>query len=907
MLEAREKVCLHAHHAGILYALICAANERAGGAAAVPDGLMPEAVEQCRIVILSGEPYAFGLTLLAPGCEKATAVVRQLAEGLADFGAHGSARKGQLNGNFRVVRVEDLVAGAELTDAHTLRAVPSASIHEQIDRVGGCESVTLRFHAPLRLKRPSAKRRPGHFYFDGMCFDPTTFQDRLVQRLAALGFGNREDAHGQTPEAKTLANGLVWLDLAYGPRSLRKTLGGAVGRVTLRLSDPRAARLLVLGQYVRLGENTRLGFGSYSVEELGPDPYACKRSVPLLAYCLKGPEVDARAAELDLPSGLAREAIEHIEGGYYQPGPHTMLTIRQGQGRLRRLSIPSRLDRALQRVVMDRLEPALNMLFEESSFAYRKGLGRNKAAKRIRNAYRQGFRYALRTDFSRFFDSVDHDKLRCRLEAYLADDQTVDLIMTWVAGGAPEPGRGLPTGAPLSPLISNLFLDTFDEQVEAGGACLVRYADDFLMLFRSEQEANQAQHVAQDVARQLLLSLNEDKTIQLDLAEPFDFLGYRFERHERWEILEDNTPRHVEDLGWHDAKTLTRWVDSELSLPGELDHIPATPDSVVIFGPGAAMVKTADERLICSYVDGRDETSTELAGVGAIVVLGRATITGIALHRLLQANIPVLLAGDSGTTAGMLTGASDLEDPQTLTGQVVVARDEDRRLAIAQALIGAKLRNYAALAASLEDSQKGTQLSNALLDLAEKVPWTDSVEATLGIEGAAAARWYGNLEAFLPEGFHFDRRVAPHAKDPINVMLNISHTVLYRQLVLTVRHCGLIPSLGIMHKPRPGHGALASDLHEPFRHLMDLAVLLAARDMSPDDFQKTSSGPFALKIRPQRARQLYATIWSVLARHCQSKQGGEIRSYRMWMASLARSLRRHLRDPREPFEVFEHP
>jgi CRISPR-associated endonuclease Cas1 len=907
LLEVTEKVCLHAHHAGVVYALICAANERSGGAAAVPDGIMPDVVEQCRIVLLPGQQYAFGMTFLAPGTEQATAVVRQLTGGLTDLGAKGSARKGKLDGNFRVARVEDLVAGHELTEAQTLSAVPSAHIRCQIERIGAMETVTLRFVSPLRLKRPSAERRAGHFYMDGMCFDPSTFLARLIQRLAALGFGNREDTCSEPPEARTLANGLVWLDLAYGPRSMRKTLGGAVGRVTLRVPDPRAARLLVLGQYVRIGENTRFGFGSYTVDELGPDLYACKRAVSLLSYCLKSPEVDVRAAELDLPSGVTREAVGLMEAGHYQPEPHTTITIRQGHDRLRRLSIPSRLDRALQRAVMDRLGPALNMLFEESSFAYRKGLGRNKAANRIRGAYRQGFRYALRTDFSRFFDSIDHDRLRCRLEAYLADDEMVDLLMSWVENGAPEPGRGLPTGAPLSPLISNLFLDTFDEQVEASGACLVRYADDFLMLFKSEREANQAKKTTQDVARQLLLTLNEDKTLQLNLAEPFDFLGYRFERHEQWEILEDDAPRRVEDLGWHDAKAPMHLAESAVSLPGELDHIPTTPDSVVILGPGAALVKTTDDRLVCSYVDGRDETSTELAGVGAVIVLGRATIAGTALHQLLQEDIPVFLAGDSGAPVGLLNGASDLEDPETMAAQVFVARDEARRLAVAQALIGAKVRNYASLAASLQDGEAGTRLNHALLDLAEKIQWTDSVDETLGIEGAAAARWYEGLDAFLPDGFRFDRRVAPHAKDPINVMLNIAYTVLYRQLVITARQCGLVPSLGIMHKVHPGHAALASDLQEPFRHLMDLAVLLAAREMSPDDFHRSSSGPFALQIRPQRARQLYATIWSVLARHCQSRSGGEIRSYRMWMATLARSLRRHLKNPSEAFEVFEHP
>src|SRR5262249_59106429 len=121
-----------------------------------------------------------------------------------------------------------------------------------------------------------------------------------------------------------------------------------------------------------------------------------------------------------------------------------------------------------------------------------------------------------RSDFHRFFDSIDHGLLRQRLDAYLADDRLVELIMLWVTSGAIQPGRGLPTGSVLSPLLANLFLDQFDEHVVGEGARLVRYADDFLLLFRDETQAKAVYEDAYREAEQLRLTLNEEKTHLLD-------------------------------------------------------------------------------------------------------------------------------------------------------------------------------------------------------------------------------------------------------------------------------------------------------------------------------------------------------------------------------------------------------
>ena len=334
---------------------------------------------------------------------------------------------------------------------------------------------------------------------------------------------------------------------------MRKALGGAVGRVTLTNVTPEVAACLAWGQYARIGEATRFGFGHYRIEELGPPPFACARAGDLLTLAVEHAALDEAAARWELPAGEAREAARQLIAGEYQPRPHFRLEIPKPDGGRRTLAIPSRLDRVLQRAVLEVVAPAVDLFLEESSLAYRRGLGRHTAARRLRQAFADGFRWGVKADFLAFFDSVDHAQLRERIAAYVADDRLTDVLMRWVTDGAPQADRGVPTGAPLSPLLANLFLDEFDETL---GRRLIRYADDFVILFRQKEEAEQVLAEARRAAETLQLELNRDKTRTLELGSGFEFLGYRFEPRESWEFAGPDGPRRIEELGWEERNFL---------------------------------------------------------------------------------------------------------------------------------------------------------------------------------------------------------------------------------------------------------------------------------------------------------------------------------------------------------------
>ena len=148
---------------------------------------------------------------------------------------------------------------------------------------------------------------------------------------------------------------------------------------------------------------------------------------------------DRLSTTAGLEAGVLSQTIRDIAEGTYEP--HVPAVVEIGvEPKRRQLRIPSRRDRVLQRLVLEQLGPALDSIFETSSFAWRRGLGRHSSAKEISKAFRQGYRYAVNSDFDRFFDTIDHGLLEDRLRAYVGDAATVDLILRWVRASPTETG-----------------------------------------------------------------------------------------------------------------------------------------------------------------------------------------------------------------------------------------------------------------------------------------------------------------------------------------------------------------------------------------------------------------------------------------------------------------------------------
>src|SRR5204863_2671706 len=231
---------------------------------------------------------------------------------------------------------------------------------------------------------------------------------------------------------------------------------------------------------------------------------------------------------------FAEQTAAALRSGDYSPAPLLGFVAPKGKASVRPLAVPTVRDRVVQRAACALLGPSVETLLEDCSYAYRKGLSRAGAARAIERAYEDGYRYVLDADIESFFDAVEWERMFAKLEALFPFEPLVPLVEEWVKApvifekSVIKRERGLPQGAPVSPLLANLFLDEFDEELLGRDYRLVRYGDDFVVLCRDLEAARRAREAARTALQHLGLTLHESKTAVRSLDEGLSYLGYLF-------------------------------------------------------------------------------------------------------------------------------------------------------------------------------------------------------------------------------------------------------------------------------------------------------------------------------------------------------------------------------------------
>lgn len=220
--------------------------------------------------------------------------------------------------------------------------------------------------------------------------------------------------------------------------------------------------------------------------------------------------------------------------GSYEPGRLRVFHIEKRQGGVRVLKVPTVRDRVAQQAALLVIAPVWERELEDCSFAYRKGRSIRQVVSRVKDWHAKGREWVARTDIDDFFDQVKAEEILKRFSSRVHDETVVSLMRKWLTVvssetiGPPEKLRGLPQGSGVSPLLSNIYLDRFDEAIGKLGYHMIRYADDMLLVCSSEDEATDA---IKDVRRELVsdgLSLNDEKTLVTTFGKGFEFLGYTF-------------------------------------------------------------------------------------------------------------------------------------------------------------------------------------------------------------------------------------------------------------------------------------------------------------------------------------------------------------------------------------------
>jgi CRISPR-associated protein Cas1 len=592
-----------------------------------------------------------------------------------------------------------------------------------------------------------------------------------------------------------------------------------------------------------------------------------------LADGVGGPELDRfEAAAARNVSSLATELAD----GTFSPQPAFAVEIAKSSGGIRHLAVPSLTDRIVERALLAELDAVTDPLLLPWSFAYRHGLGVRDAVASLVEAREAGPAWVARCDTDDCLDRIPRWEVLRRLREVIPDTEAVDLVRRVmdrpVIGervARADRGLGLRQGSPLSPLLCNLYLDSFDRAMLAAGYRAIRYADDIAVPSPDRGGAERALHVAADELAALRLDLDPVKSQVVSFDDGVPFLG----------------------------STLTA-----LTSPGAMALSHPLETVVYVDRPGS-LLRSRGDRLV---VEHQDEVlfRLNLRRVRQVVCFGRIGMTTPFLHRALRDVIDIVLLDDEGGPGGRLTSLA-ATDPTVRRAQYRVADDGPAARELARGFVDGKIANMRV--ALLRAGRRGPGAVSA--DIAETLavtrlvlPDAMSVDEIMGHEGSATREYFRAWRQLIGADWGFTARERRPPPDPVNAMLSFGYTLLAHEAVAALSAAGLDPSVGFLHQARWGRPSLALDLMEEYRPLVVDAVVLRCLTtgiVRAEEFETVPGR--GCRMNP-RARQAFLAACErrMLTLFTHEPAARRV-SYRVGLALQAKALARTVQDPGHPY------
>jgi len=694
-----------------------------------------------------------------------------------------------------------------------------STVAAEIGDVNEEGEICLEFITPFPFRPRSGKRRT--------LIDRATFIASFTNRFTRLS-GQTITYKSEKDDFAVLPYYWEYTEFSHSSRSqpgTRQLINGCFGRLYLKGRFADLLPYLILGSELHTGTKLSNAQGCYKLHTR-PVPHFTRRfpDKNILNGVIRDvlERYDHAMESLSVSEGFpfneaeyADKLIEQIKTEAYTPSPNTAFKIKKKNGAERMVEQVQLKDLIIQQYLLKTIGDEFERIFEPESIGFRKGVSRQKTVELVQAALNAGYQYVIESDIEDFFSSVDLKILAGLLDLYLPQaDMVIKTMLNRIIrngyvlnGELKERVKGVAQGSPLSPILSNLYLDSFDERIKTWSVRLIRYADDFIILARTREEAEEILSRTESCLSEIGLSINKEKTGIKNIKEGFRFLGIKFEGPEA--AVEADDPM------------------KPLKKP------------LYITEPFLFLSLNADAIDICR--DKKILESIPLRRISEIIVMEKAVFSTALLKRCTDAGIPFTMTLNSGYYITTVKPDSKRYfDVAYAHARAYAALTETEVLSIAKEFAAGKLQNYIPIF-----RQRYVQNQNLFIGQIEEtvknIYAAADIHQVRGYEGSMAKKIYEQYNAIIENpAFHIKKRDRKKP-DPINALLNFGYYLLFTRINATLRAVGLNPYLGFLHNPEDNYESLVCDIEELFRARIDRFIisLLNLNSITEKDFTQT--------------------------------------------------------------------
>lgn len=808
----------------------------------------------------TGSLYAFRVIATAKGGHLLEQIVDRLRA--LPESAHHIERSALFNRNVKLHQIQDGFSSEPFHSVTELHPIGVRSLADTIESLRNVTEFELCFQTPaVLLKNDKSKSHTQALKYcrDKQDIDWLTLSKRIGDSFVSLlstHCGCRYQ-RPQWPSGEALSKVSIWMEYRY-KRQKKKKLGGVLTKLTCRFKEPLTDwqwAMLILGQCLGIGQNRALGFGQYRLSvcsshwERPPgqasilrSAFAFKNIDKALEHNIKkhGLKHGLQGKDYNCAIDKLSELAQSVKYGRYVIPPLSPCDIDRPDGDKRQLNIPPWEDRILQRALSQLLSSTFDTHWIKSSYGYRVGHSRYQARDEINTLIQQGYHWILEADIKRFFDNVSWDNLEQRLTLLYPNDNIVSIIMNWMKASVKDNEgivhhrkQGLPQGSPLSPVLANLIMDDFDSDMQAYDYKIVRFADDFVLLFKDEPSAQAAVSVVNKSLTEHHLELNLLKTRIIHSRHGFRFLGFYFvdgyaieTKLNSDQISEPNAITPLLNLQPHQT------MGNEI---GDRKHL----GTVLTITGEVAILSREDNKL--KVVQGEKQKTFSWNSLECVVLIGPHQVTTPTLKIAMSTQTPIYFADSFGQYEGVSAKQLPALGANLWVLQASVFQNVEWCLEQSKDLVSARIDGISNFIYRRDRSWSGI---DKLSRLKKSIQTAESLNELRGYEGQGAKTLWAFFQDQLSNDWQFNGRNRLPPKDPVNAMLSLSYTFLHNLCDTACHASGLNTWQSYYHQTHGTHAVLASDFIEPFRIIAERVVMtcIKKRRLVTDDFAITDSG-----------------------------------------------------------------